>query len=184
MPPDREVYERIIFMNSRQKNPQKTKLNKLWFWQWKWNIIKIIIGAVGGFVVQSLSHVQLFVTPWTVNARLPCPSVSPGVCSNSCTLNQCHPIISSPVTHFSSYPQSFPASGSFPITWLFASGGQSIGASSISPCNECSELTSFKIDWFDLPVVQGTLKCLLQHHSLKLSVLQCSAFFTISHIHT
>ena len=105
-------------MNSRQKNPQKTKLNKLWFWQWKWNIIKIIIGAVGGFVVQSLSHVQLFVTPWTVNARLPCPSVSPGVCSNSCTLNQCHPIISSPVTHFSSYPQSFPASGSFPITWV------------------------------------------------------------------
>ena len=168
-------------MNPRQK---KKILNKLWFWQWKWNIIKIIIGVVGGFVVQSLSHVQLFVTPWTANAGLPCPSVSPGVCSNSCPLSQSHPVLSSPVTHFSSCPQSFPASGSFPVTRLFASGGQSIGASSISPCNECSEFTSFRIDWFDLPVVQGTLKCLLQHNSLKVSILQSSAFFVIQLSHT
>ena len=57
---------------------------------------------------------------------------------------------------------------------------------SISPSNEYSGLISFKIDWFDLLAVQGTLKSLLQHHSLKLSILQCSAFFygpTLTSIH-
>ena len=64
------------------------------------------------------------------HARLPCPSLSPGVCSNSCPLSQwCHPAISSSVTPFSSCPQSFPSSGSFTMSWHFASGGQSIGAS-------------------------------------------------------
>ena len=77
--------------------------------------------------------------PWSVAARLPCPSISPGVCSNSCSLSWwCHPIISSSVTPFSSCPQSFKASGSFPVSWLFVSGGQSIGASasaSVLPVN-------------------------------------------------
>ena len=50
---------------------------------------------------------------------------------------------------------------------------------SISPSNEHSGLISFRIDWFDVHVVQGTLKCLLQHHSSKASVLQCSAFFMV-----
>ena len=69
--------------------------------------------------------------------RLTRPSLSPGVCSNSCPLNQyCHPAISSSVTHFSSYLQCFPASGSFPMSQLFASGGQSIAASaSVLPMN-------------------------------------------------
>ena len=66
-------------------------------------------------------------------ARLPCPSPSPRVCSDSCPLNRWwHPTISSPVTAFSACPQSFVASGSFPVSWLFASGGQSTGASSSS----------------------------------------------------
>ena len=79
--------------------------------------------------VQLLSHVWLFVTPWT-NARLPCPSLSPRICSNSCPLNWwCHPTISSSVIPFSNCLQSFPASGSFPMSQFFASGGQSIGAS-------------------------------------------------------
>ena len=73
------------------------------------------------------------------HARLPCPSLSPGVCSNSCLLSRwCHPTLSSSVTPFSSCPQSFQASGSFPISWLFTSGGQSIGAStsaSVPPMN-------------------------------------------------
>ena len=72
------------------------------------------------------------------HARLLCPSPSPGACSNSCPLSQwCHPTISSSVTPFSC-PQSFPASGSFPVSWLFASGGQSIGTSasaSVPPMN-------------------------------------------------
>ena len=63
------------------------------------------------------------------HARLPCPSVSPGVCSNSCPLSQwCCPTILSSVIPFSC-PQSFPASGSFPMGQLFASGSPSIGAS-------------------------------------------------------
>ena len=64
------------------------------------------------------------------HVRLPCPSPSPRVCPSSCPLSQwCHPTISSSVTLFSFCSQSFPASGSFPISWLFTSGGQSIGAS-------------------------------------------------------
>ena len=69
--------------------------------------------------------------------RLPCPSLSSGVCSNSCPLSQwCHPTISSSVIPFFSYLQSFPVSGPFPMSQLFASGGQSIGASaSVLPMN-------------------------------------------------
>ena len=73
------------------------------------------------------------------HARLSCPSLSPGVCSNSCPLNRWyHPTISSFVIPFSSCLQSFPASGSFLMSWLFESGGQNIGASasaSVLPVN-------------------------------------------------
>ena len=73
------------------------------------------------------------------HTRLSCPLLSPGVCSNSCLLSRwCHPSISSSVTLFSSCPQSFPASGSFPMSLLFKSGGQSIAASasaSVLPMN-------------------------------------------------
>ena len=78
---------------------------------------------------------------------------------------------SHPVALFSCL-QSFPESETFPMSWLFPSGGQSIGASafSISPSNDYSGLISFRIDWFDLLVVQGTLKTFLQHN-LKASIL-------------
>ena len=73
------------------------------------------------------------------HTRLPCPSLCPGVCSNSCPLSQwCHPTISSSVALFSFHPQSFPASGFFTMSQFFASGGQSIGASasaSVLPVN-------------------------------------------------
>ena len=73
------------------------------------------------------------------HARLPCPSPSPQVCSDSCPLSLwCHPTISSSVTPFFSCLQSFPASGSFLMSWLFASGGRNIGASastSVLPMN-------------------------------------------------
>ena len=73
------------------------------------------------------------------HARLPCRSTSPGVCSNSWPLSQrCHPTIMSSVIPFSSCLQSFPPSGSFPMSWLFTSGGQSTGASasaSVFPMN-------------------------------------------------
>ena len=90
--------------------------------------------------VHLFSHVQL------QHARLPCPSLSPGVCSDSCPLSQwCHPTISSFVIPFSFCPQSFLASGSFPVSWLFTSGGQSISVSasaSVFPVNIQ--------DWFPL----------------------------------
>ena len=112
------------------------------------------------------------------HARLPCPSPSPGVHSNSCPLSWCHLTISSSVIPFSSSLQSSPASGSFPMSQLFTLGGQSWSFSfSISPSNEYSGLMSFGIDWFDLFAVQGTLKCLLQQHSLKASFLWSSASF-------
>ena len=99
-------------------------------------------------VVQLLNPIQFFVTPWTAEHRLPCPSPSPGACSNSCPLNQwCHPTISSSVTPFSSYLQSFPASGSFLMSQLFASGGQSIGASDSA---SASVLPMNIQEWFSL----------------------------------
>ena len=94
------------------------------------------------------------------HARPPCLSLYPGVCSNSCPLSQwCHSTISSPVVPFSCL-QSFPASGPFPMSQFFASGGQSIGGSVsvTSPSNEYSGLISFRINWFDLLAVQETLR--------------------------
>ena len=123
-------------------------------------------------------------TQSTAATRLPCPSPSPGVGSNSCPLSWwCHPTISPSVAPFSCL-QSFPASGSFPVSRLFASGGQSIGASasaSILPMN--IQVDFLKTDWFDLLSVQGTLKSLLQHHILKESILWPSLWAS-SQIHT
>ena len=90
-----------------------------------------------------------------------CPSPTPGAYSSSCPLSWwCHPIISSSVVPFSFHLQSFLTSGSFSMNQFFTSDGQSIGSFSfsISPSNEYSGLTSFRIDWLDLLVVQGTLK--------------------------
>ena len=78
------------------------------------------------------------------HTRLSCPAPSPGLCSDSCPLTQwCDPTISSFVFPFSSCFQSFPASGSFPMSWFFVPGGQSVGASAISPSNDNQ-------DWFPL----------------------------------
>ena len=89
--------------------------------------------------VQLLSPVRLAWPHGLYHARLPCPSASPRACSNSCSLSRwCHPNISSSVVPFSSCPQSSPSSRSFPMSQLFASGGQSTGASasaSVLPMN-------------------------------------------------
>ena len=119
--------------------------------------------------------------------RLPCPPLTPRACSNSCPLIwQCHPTISSSVIHFSSCLQSFLALGlssesflhiRWPTYWSFSF--------SISPSNEYSGLISFRIDWFGLLAVQGTLESLLQDHSSKASILQSQfALWSNSHIHT
>ena len=101
----------------------------------------------------------------------------------------CHSAISSSVVSFSSWPQSLPASESFPMKkslflilcmrwpkyWSFSFN--------ISPSNEHPGLISFRMHWLDLLEVQGTLKSLLQHHSSKASILWQSAFFTVQLSH-
>ena len=118
--------------------------------------------------------------------RLPCPPLFRGVCSDSCPLNRwcyithlilCHPLL---------LPSIFPSIRVFsigsalwirwPKQWTFSF--------SISPSNEYSGLIAFRIDWFDRLAVQRILKSLLQHHNLKASFLQCSAFFTVQLLDT
>ena len=112
------------------------------------------------FVALSLSLVAFCCCSVTSNslclvglqhAKLPYPSLFPRVCSNSCPLNWwCHPISSSSVTPFSSCPQSLPASGSFPISQLFASGGQSIGASASASVLPVNIQGGFPLGWTGL----------------------------------
>ena len=133
-------------------------------------------------IIHFNSVTQLYPTFW---GHMDCSTSSPilRAYSNSHPRG-CYPTISSSVVPFSSHLQSFSASGSFPMSQFFLSGGQSISFSfSISPSNEYSRLTSFKTDWLDLLADQGTLKSLLQHHGSKASILWCSAFFIVQLSH-
>ena len=135
--------------------------------------------------VQSLSRVWLFAAPWTA-ARQASLSITnsqslPKLMSIESMMPFNHLILCHP---FSSHLQSFPESGSFPISQFFASGGQSIGVSSstlVLPMK--TQYWSFRMDWLDLLAVQGTLKSVLQHHSSKASILWCSAFFRVQLSH-
>ena len=122
------------------------------------------------------------------HARLPYSSPSPGVCSNSCPFSQWYrPTISSSVVHFSwlLLISTFPASGSLQMSQFFASGWPKYWSFSFSIglCNEYSGVISLRIDRSDLLAVQGTRKSLLQHHSLKTSILWPSAFFMVQLSH-
>ena len=139
--------------------------------------------------VQSLSHVQLFATPWTITHQASL------AITNSWNLLK---LMSIPLMRLSNHlilccplllmPSIFPSIRVFsnesalrirwPKYWSFSL--------SISPSNEYSGLISFRMDWLDLLAVQGTLRSLLQHHSSKASILWHLAFFTVqlSHIHT
>ena len=121
------------------------------------------------------------------HARPPCPSPTPRAHPNPCPSSRwCHPAISSSVVPFASCLQFFPASGSFQMSQLFASGGQSIGVSastSVLLMNTQDWSISFRMDWLDLLAVQGTLKSLLQHYSSKASILRHSAFFIVQLSH-
>ena len=115
------------------------------------------------------------------HTRPPCPSPTPAVHSNSRPSSQwCHPAISSSVVSFSSCPQSLPASIFSNESTLHMRWPKYWSSSfSIIPSKEIPGLISFRMDWLDLLVVQGTLKSLLQHHSSKASILWHSAFFTV-----
>ena len=137
---------------------------------------------LGSISVQSLSRVRLFVTPWTAACQtslsitnsqslLKLMSIESVVPSSHLIL--CHPLLLS--------PSIFPIIKVFlnvsvlcirwPKYWSFSFN--------ISPSNKYSGLILFRMDWLDLLEVQGTLKSLLQHHSSKASILQCSASFTV-----
>ena len=122
---------------------------------------------------------------WLKQARLPCPSQTPRTHSNSCPSSRwCHTTISSSVIPFSSCLLYYQASGSFPMSQFFTSGGQRIGVSATA------KVLPMNIEgWFPLGLtglrVQGTLKNLLQSHSSKTSILWHLPFLkSNSHIHT
>ena len=136
--------------------------------------------------VESISHVQPFATPWTAARQaslsitnswslLKLTSIGSVMPSNHLIL--CHPLLLPPLI----FPKVRVFSNEsvlrirWPKYWSFSF--------SISPSNEYSGLVSFKMDWLELPAVQGTLKSLLQHHSSKASILQCSAFFIVQLSH-
>ena len=136
--------------------------------------------------VQSLSYVQCFATPWTAACQaslaitnswslLKLMSIELVMSSNHLIL--CHPLLLPP----SVFPNIRVFSSQsvlcirWPNYWCFSF--------SISSSNEHSGLISFRTDWLDLLAVQGTLKSLLQHHSSKASILQCSAFFMVQLSH-
>ena len=136
--------------------------------------------------VQSLSHIRLFVTPWTAahqaslsisNSQSLPKLMSTELVMPSNHLILCHPLLLLP----SVFPsiRVFSSESAFrimwPKYWSFSF--------SISPSNEHPGLISFRMDWLDLPAGQGTLKSLLQHHSSKASILQRSAFFIVQLSH-
>ena len=119
--------------------------------------------------------------PMNKHARSPCPSPTPGVDSDSCPSSPwCHPAVSSSVVPFSSCPQSLPVSESFPMSQLFAWGGQSTWVSasaSFLPKNTQGWSPSEWTGWFSLQ--SKGLSRVLQHQSSKASILRRSAFFTL-----
>ena len=138
------------------------------------------------FIVQLLRCVQLFVNPWTAALQASLSfTISQSLLRLMCIelvmpsdyLILCHPLLRLPSV-FSSirvFSNELAVCIRWPKYWSFSF--------SISPFNEYSGLISFKIDWFDLLSVQGTLKSLLQHHNLKISILWRSAFFMVQISH-
>ena len=159
------------------------------FWCTKWNFWIGVYKYVP-FQIRSdqISRSVMSNSLWpheSQHTRPPCPSPTPGVHSDSHPSSQrCHPAISSSVVPFSSCPQSFPASvfsneSTLRMRWLKYWSF----SFSIIPSKEHPGQISFRMDWLDLLVVQGTHKSLLQHHSSKASILQRSAFFTFQLSH-
>ena len=118
------------------------------------------------------------------HAKPPCPSPTPGACSNSCPSSQwCHPTISSSVVLFSSCIQSFPASGSFQMSQLFTSGGQSTGVSASTSVLPVNIQDWFPLGWTGWISLQSKELSSLQHHSSEASILWHSAFFMVQLSH-
>ena len=143
-------------------------------------------GEISFSSVQLFSHVQVFATPWTAACQaslsitvskslFKIASVESVMLSNHLIL--CHPLFFLPsiLPSIRVFSKESGLCIRWPKYWNISF--------SISPSNEYSGLISFRVDWFDLLAIQGTLKSLLQHHSSKASILQCSAFFIVQLSH-
>ena len=150
----------------------------------------------GNFIQNFTGHcccsvAKSYLTLWPhgfQHVRLLCPPLSPRVCSNSCPLSWwCYLMISSSAAPFSLCLQSCPASGSFPMSQFFASGGQSNGASasaSVLPVN-IQDWFSFRIDWFDLLLSRGLSRVFSSTTVQKHQFFSAQpSFWTDSHIRT
>ena len=136
--------------------------------------------------VQSLSHVRLFATPWTIACQASLSITNSRsllkLMSIESVMTSTHLILCRPLLLLPPIPPSIRVFSNestlrmrWPKYWSFSF--------SIIPSKEIPGLTSFRMNWLDLLTVQGTLKSLLQHHSSKASILQCSAFFIVQLSH-
>ena len=140
------------------------------------------MGFLSGPVQFSRSVVSDSLQPHGLQyTRPPCPSPTPRVNSNSCPLSQwCHPTISSSVICFSSCLQSFPPSGSFQMSQLFTSGGQSIGVSASASVLQMNIQDWFSLGWIGLISLQSKgLSRVFSNTTVQKQILQCSAFFIV-----
>ena len=136
-------------------------------------------------VVESLSCIWLFATPWTAVHHASLSFTSPEVCWNSCywvgdAIQTSHPLwplllLPSIFPNIRVFPSESDLCIRWPTYWSFSF--------SITPSNEYSGLISFRTEWFDLLTVQGTFKSLLQHHNSKASIIWCSVFFMVQLSH-
>ena len=161
----------------------------VWLWfDLIWTNNSVIVGLnIHQFsLIQSLSRVQLFATPW-IAARQASLSITNSrsllkLMSIMSVMPSSHLILCRPLLLLPPSPPSIRVFSSestlrmkWPKYWSFSF--------SISPSNEHPRLISFRVDWLDLLAVQGPLKSLLQHHSSKASIFWCSAFFTVQLLH-
>ena len=131
----------------------------------------------------SRSVVSDSLQPHGLHTRPPCPSPTPGVYSNSCPLSQwCHPTVSSSVVPFSSRLQSFPASGSFPMSQFFTSGDQSIGVSASAWVLSVNIQDWFPLGWTSWISLQSP-RVFSNTNSSEVSILWHSAFFIVQFSH-
>ena len=175
--------EWVFSTHSSQLLPGSPVKCDSWALSWKRKGISHWIYGCSFSGLDSFSSVQWLSLLWLCNpmncstGRLLCPLLFPRVHSNSWSLSwSCYLTISSSTAPFSFCFQSFLTSGSLPMAFCIRWPKYWSFSFSISPSNEHSGLTAFRIDWFDSVAVQGTLKSPFQHHSWKASILQHSVF--------
>ena len=152
----------------------------------KSNALSVLLTANFVVIVKLLSHVGLFVTPWTAarqaflsfaisQSLLKLMFIESVMPSNHLIFCRHLLLLPSVIPSIRVFSSELAVCIRWPKYWSFSF--------SVSPSNKYSEMISFRINWFGLLAVQGTLKSLFQHHSLKTSILRCSAFFPVQLSH-